>query len=128
MSVLVLVLVLGCVGGGVYLFSDQLGALVGQYIPGAQAAPTAAPQRVYVPKGTFTLRDQEIIVPTGQDVRAAFLETFIKVARTDPQYGPDAITSQNAPPAFIGDPVKVADEANGTRYRATVQGLIFVPQ
>jgi len=128
MSVLVLALVLSCVGGGVYLFSDQLGALVGQYIPGAQTTPTTAPQRVYVPKGTFTLRDQEIIVPTGQDVRAAFLQTFIQVARTDPQFGPDAITSPNAPPAFIGDPEKIADEANGTRYRATVQGLVLVPQ
>jgi hypothetical protein len=106
--------------------------LVSQYLPvgiSVPAQPTAVPaQTIYVPKDTLTLSDLEIIVPDGTDVLVAYQEAFIKLARQDPKYGPGAIISPNAPPAFIGTPQKISSDAQGTRYRATVQGLVYVPQ
>ncbi len=124
-ALLVLVLLLG-IGGGVALFAfpDQ----VAQYLPALSQATATPETRTYVSKGLFELQNQEIIVPAGVDVRQAFLDTFIQVARSDPRFGPDAIISANAPPAFIGQPEKIADEAGGTRYRASMQGLVFAPQ
>jgi len=109
----------------VFVFPD----VVGRVVPGLISQPTQAPpQQIYVPKGTFTIKDQEIIVPVGRDVNEAYQEVFIQLARQDPQYGPEAIINPNAPPAFIGAPEKLAVEPNGTRYRATMQGLVYVPQ
>lgn len=125
-TALILLLVAGVgLGVAIYALPDQFGGLIGASAP---ATPTATPPRVYVPKGTFTLNNQELIVPDGVDVRQAFLQAFIEVARNDPQYGPEAITSPNAPPAFIGDPEKISVETGGTRYRASMQGLVLVPQ
>jgi len=124
---LVLVLLLGIAAGvAVFVFPD----VVGRVVPGLISQPTQAPppQQIYVPKGTFTIKDQEIIVPVGRDVNEAYQEVFIQLARQDPQYGPEAIINPNAPPAFIGAPEKLAVEPNGTRYRATMQGLVYVPQ
>ena len=129
--VLVALLLLSmAVGIGVFAFPAQLGALVDQVVPGLISAPTATPTptRVYVPKGNFTMSNQEIIVPAGQDVREAYLKVFLELARQDPQFGPEAIINQNAPPAFVGQPEKVGDEQGGTRYRASMQGLVFAPQ
>lgn len=124
-GLLVLLLVLG-IGAGVAVFAFP--DAIGQVLPGAISQPTPTlQQRVYAPKGTFTLNDLEIVVPAGQDVREAFLAAFIEIARSDPQYGPEAIINQNAPPAFIGQPEKIADEPGGTRYRASMQGLVFAP-
>jgi len=107
-------------------------SLVSQYVPGGislPVQPTAVPaQTIYVPKGTFTLTDQEIIVPDGTDVLTAYQEAFIKLARLDPKYGANAIISPNAPPAFIGTPEQISSDAQGTRYRATMQGLVYAPQ
>jgi serine/threonine-protein kinase len=124
--VLVLLLVIGLAGGAaVFLFPS----VVDQVVPGLISQPTQAPvQQIYVPKGTFTITNQEIIVPAGRDVNEAYQEVFIQLARQDPQYGPQAIINQNAPPAFIGQPKKLGDEQGGTRYRATMQGLVFVPK
>ena len=124
-GLLVLLLLLGLLGGvAVFVFPS----LVDQIVPGLISQPTTAPaQRVYVSK-TFTITDQEILVPAGRDVNQAFQEAFLQLARQDPQYGPEAIINQNAPPAFIGQPQKLGDEQGGTRYRATMQGLVFVPQ
>jgi len=109
----------------VFVFPDA----VGQVVPGLIAQPTQAPpQRVYVIKGTFKLENQEIIVPAGRDVTEAYREVFLQVARQDPQYGPEAIINPNAPPAFIGQPEKLSNEPGGTRYRATMQGLVYVPK
>ncbi|MDQ2997472.1 MAG: serine/threonine-protein kinase [Chloroflexota bacterium] len=127
-GLLVLLVVLGLIGATlVFAFPS----VVDQYLPGVISAPqpTAAPaQRIYVPAGTFTLQDQEIIVPAGKDVREAYQEAFIQLARNDPKYGSEAITSPNAPPAFIGAPEQIGQEAQGTRYRATMQGLVYVPK
>jgi serine/threonine-protein kinase len=127
-GLLVLGLVLGLIGATlVFAFPS----IVEQYLPGVISAPqpTAAPaQRIYVPVGKFTLKDQEIIVPAGKDVREAYQEAFIQLARNDPQYGPEAIVSPNAPPAFIGTPEQIGQETQGTRYRASMEGLVYVPK
>ena len=37
--------------------------------------------------------------------------------------------NENAPPTYVGgEPVKLSDEPSGTRYRASMQGFILVPQ
>lgn len=123
---LVLVLLLGIAAGvAVFVFPDA----VGQVVPGLISQPTQAPaQKVYVIKGTFELTNQEIIVPAGRDVTEAYREVFLQVARQDPRYGPEAIINPNAPPAFIGQPERLGDEQGGTRYRATMSGIVLVPQ
>jgi hypothetical protein len=123
---LVLVLLLGIVVGvAVFVFPDA----VGQVVPGLIAQPTQAPtEKVYVYKGTFTLENQEIIVPAGKDVTEAYREVFLQIVRQDPKYGPEAIINSNAPPTFTDPPEKLSDEPGGTRYRATMQGMVYVPQ
>jgi serine/threonine-protein kinase len=123
---LVLLLLIGLAGGAaVFLFPS----VVDQVVPGLITQPTQVPvQQIYVPKGTFTITNQEIIVPAGRDVNQAYQEVFIQLARQNPEYGPQAIINQNAPPAFIGQPEKLGEEQGGTRYRATMQGLVFVPK
>ncbi len=125
-GLLVLLLLLGIAAGvAVFVFPNA----VGQVVPGLISQPTQAPaQKVYVPKGTFTIKNQEIIVPAGRDVTEAYREVFLQLVRQDPQYGPEAIINQNAPPAFIGQPEKLGDVQAGTRYRATMQGLVYVPK
>jgi tRNA A-37 threonylcarbamoyl transferase component Bud32 len=127
-GLLVLVVVLGLIGA---TLAFAFPSIVDQYLPGVLSAPqpTAAPaQKIYVPVDTFTLRDQEIIVPAGKTVLEAYQEAFIQLARQDPKYGPEAIVSPNAPPAFIGTPERISQDAQGTRYRATMQGLVYVPK
>jgi tRNA A-37 threonylcarbamoyl transferase component Bud32 len=92
-------------------------------------APQRAPQtQVYVPKGTFTIKDQEILVPVGRDVAEAYRAAFVQLARQDPTFGPKADIDPNKSPTFIDGPQKVRDEPSGTVYRATMEGLVFVPQ
>jgi serine/threonine-protein kinase len=127
-GLLLLLLVVGLIGATIVF---AFPSIADQYLPGLISAPqpTAAPeQKIYVPAGTFTLQDQEIIVPAGRDVREAYQQTFIQLARQDPKYGAEAIVSPNAPPAFIGSPEQLSQDARGTRYRATMQGLIYVPK
>jgi eukaryotic-like serine/threonine-protein kinase len=124
---LVLLLLIG-LGGIITMvaFPD----LASQIVPGlAGNAPQPTPvTQVYVLKGTYTITDQEILVPTGRNVDEAFREAFVELARQDPRFGPNANISPNAPPAFIGQPVKVREQSGGTVYRATMQGAVFVPQ
>jgi eukaryotic-like serine/threonine-protein kinase len=126
-ALLVLLLIVGL--GGIVTtvaFPD----LINQYVPGllGEAPQPTAQAQVYVPKGTFTITNQEILVPTGREVTGAYREAFLQLARQDPQYGAQAQINPNAPPAFIGQPVEVRQESGGTVYRATMQGVIFVPQ
>jgi hypothetical protein len=86
------------------------------------------PTQRYVPKGTFTIQDQQIIVPSGRDVEGAFREAFVVLARQDPRFGPNADINPTAPPTFIGQAQKIRDEPRGMIYRATMQGVVLVPQ
>src|SRR6185436_18412219 len=65
-GLLVLLLVLGLIGATLaFAFPN----IVDQVLPGVISAPqpTAAPaQTIYVLAGTYTLQDQEIIVPAGK--------------------------------------------------------------
>jgi serine/threonine-protein kinase len=127
-GLLVLLLVLGLIGATLVLAFPNV---VNQYLPGVLSAPqpTAAPaQKIYVPAGIFTLKDQEIIVPPGKEPLQAYQEVFLQLLHQDPKYGPEAIVSQSAPPAFVGTPEKISENAQGTRYRATMEGRVFVPK
>lgn len=117
-------LLVAVLAGGtlVFAFPD----VVEQVVPGLVSSPQPTPQR-FIQK-IFTIDEQEIIVPPGTDVRRAYLDVFLQLAQQDPDYGPNARINTNAPPSFIGEPQKIADEANGTRYRASMQGFILVPQ
>jgi serine/threonine protein kinase len=96
------------------------------FIQNFLSAPS--PPQSYVPKGTFTINNQEIIVPTGRDVTAAYREVFVVLAQQDTRFGPNAVINPNTPPEFIVQPKKVRDEPRGTVYRATMKGPIFILQ
>jgi serine/threonine-protein kinase len=75
----------------------------------------------------FAINDVELVVPAGQDVRAAYQNVFLAQAKA--QFGDRTVLSPSAPPAFVGEPENLgADPGGGTKYRATMQGYIFVPQ
>jgi serine/threonine-protein kinase len=95
----------------------------------SQVAPqftqaTATP--VTLVQQPYQITDLELVVPPGKDVREAYTEAFLAQARM--QYGQGTTINSNAPPAFVGDPEQLSDDAGGTKYRATMQGFIFVPQ
>ena len=74
--------------------------------------------------------DAEIIVPAGTDeagLKAAFEYTFLELARR--QYGAE-VQLQPGSVVYTGDapPVRLGEDAQGVRYRASLQGQILVPQ
>jgi eukaryotic-like serine/threonine-protein kinase len=118
----VLLVMLGLIGATlVFAFPD----LVSQYVPGVISAPQPTPQTlVQIP---FTSEDMVVIVPTGRDVREAFVEAYTQKARE--VHGPDARVNPNAPPTYLGgEPVKTGDDSRGTIYRGSMTGFILVPQ
>jgi tRNA A-37 threonylcarbamoyl transferase component Bud32 len=124
---LLVVVLLGlAIGVAVFAFPDVVQRSLSGFIG---TAPQPTPQtKIYLPKGMFTMKDQEILVPTSREVVEAYREAFVLLARQDPRFGPNADINPNAPPAFIGQPQKIRDEPNGTVYRATMEGLVIVPQ
>lgn len=101
--------------------SDRIGNVVPQIIP------TSIPTAQRLTQRTFTANDLEVVVPSGGDVRAAFTEAFLSRARE--QFGANTTTNPNAPPGYVGgEPTAIGDEAGGTRYRASMQGFVLVPQ
>ncbi|HMO58474.1 MAG TPA: serine/threonine-protein kinase [Roseiflexaceae bacterium] len=90
------------------------------YLPVLPSSATATPQTLIAQP--FQVDDLEIIVPPGQDVRQAFLAAYEQVARE--RFGPNTRVNYNQPPAFIGEPEKIGEDANGTRYRATLYGSV----
>jgi len=99
---------------------------VGQIITGAPSAPQPTPQTLILQE--FKVDNLEIIVPPGRDVRESFMEAFTLKARET--YGSGTQINNNAPPTFIGgeEPKKTGDDPRGTKYRASMQGFILVPQ
>lgn len=74
--------------------------------------------------------DAEIIVPTGIDeagLKLAFEYTFLELARR--QYGP-GVQLQPGSVVYAGgeQPVRLGEDAQGVRYRASLEGQILVPQ
>ncbi|HMP40479.1 MAG TPA: hypothetical protein PKA05_08875 [Roseiflexaceae bacterium] len=90
------------------------------YLPVLPSSATATPQTLIAQP--FQVDDLEIIVPPGQDVRQAFLAAYEQEARE--RFGPNTRVNYNQPPAFIGEPEKIGEDANGTRYRATLYGSV----
>jgi serine/threonine-protein kinase len=88
----------------------------------SQSTPTA---QVLIQQ-QFTINDVELVVPAGRQVRDAYTEVFLQMARQ--QYGEGTLINANAPPGFIGAPQELGQEAGGTKYRASMQGFILVPQ
>jgi hypothetical protein len=88
-------------------------------------SPTSTPQTFISQQ--FTAEEMVVIVPTGQDVRAAFVTAFTQKARD--QFGPGTTINANAPPTYIGgEPEQISQDANGISYRASMQGYIQVPK
>jgi serine/threonine-protein kinase len=107
-------------GGLVLAFPDE----VAQYMPGL-TAPTATPRTLVLQP--YSVQDLEIIVPPGVDVRDAFRQAYLQKAQQE--YGPGTQINNNAPPTFVGgEPTKTGDDPRGTKYRASMQGFILVPQ
>jgi serine/threonine-protein kinase len=119
--VLLVLLALGA-GGVVFVFPD----LASQIAPGLLSAPTATPPTLVLQP--YSVRDLEIIVPAGVDVRDAFRQAFLQKAREE--RGAGTQINNNAPPSFIAgeEPQKTGDDPRGTKYRASMQGFILVPQ
>ena len=117
---LLLLLALGA-GALVLVFPN----VVNQYVPGLLSSPQPTPQTLI--QQPFIANDMEVIVPPGQDVHAAFVLAFTQKAKDT--FGPGTMINENAPPTYLGgEPVKLSDESSGTRYRASMQGFILVPQ
>jgi serine/threonine-protein kinase len=115
---LLLLLALG-VGGLVVVFPE----VAAQYVPGL-TAPTPTPQTLVL--RPYSIRDLEIIVPPGVEVRDAFQQAFLQQAQQE--FGPSTQVNNNAPPTFNGTPIKTGDDPRGTKYRGTMEGFILVPQ
>ncbi len=73
----------------------------------------------------FTINDEELVVPTGQDVRTAYATLFLERAKA--QYGPETVVNASTL-SFIGQPEALGDEAGGTRYKASMQGFVNFPR
>lgn len=105
----------------VALAFPDLAARAIQNIP-ALATPT--PQRLV--QQQFTVEDIEVIVPPGGDVRQAFVAAYTRAAQE--QFGPQAQIHTSVSLSYVGgEPQKIAEDANGTKYRASISGFILVP-
>ncbi|MBO9322829.1 MAG: protein kinase, partial [Roseiflexus sp.] len=68
----------------------------------------------------------EVIVPPGGDVRQAFVAAYTRIVQE--QFGPEARIHTSVPLSYIGgEPVKIGEDANGVKYRASVTGFVLVP-
>jgi serine/threonine-protein kinase len=98
----------------------DLTARVLQNIP-ALATPT--PQRLI--QQPFTVENIEVIVPPGGDVRQAFVAAYTRIVQE--QFGPEARILESALSYIGGEPVKIGEDANGVKYRASITGFVLVP-
>jgi tRNA A-37 threonylcarbamoyl transferase component Bud32 len=124
-GLLVLLLVIGLVAATlVFAFPSIVDQVLPGVVPGLQPTAQTTPRTQSV---AFTITDQEIIVPSGVDVHQAYVNTFLKLAQE--KYGSNVTINTNIPLTFVGgEPEKIAETSQGTRYRATMSGYIAVPQ
>ena len=112
------------VGALVLAFPDA----IDHYLPGLLSSPAPTPRTLI--SQPFIVNDMEVIVPPGTDeqgVRQAFVAAFTSAAQA--QFGPETTINANAPPTYIGGaPLKITEDANGVKYRASMQGFILVPK
>jgi serine/threonine-protein kinase len=88
------------------------------------ALMTPTPQRLI--QQPFTVENIEVIVPPDGDVRQAFVAAYTRAVHE--QFGPQARINTSVPLSYIGgEPQKIAEDANGVKYRASITGFILVP-
>lgn len=124
----VIVLIILIIGGIVALYFTAPNVLAGilENVPVTLPINTPAPTAQTFVQQSFTINDVELLVPQGKDVRQAYTEVFLQMARA--QYGEGTRINDNAPPGFIGAPENLGQEGTSTKYRATMSGFILVPQ
>lgn len=74
----------------------------------------------------FSISDVEIVVDKGTDLREAYKQAFLQLARLE--YGEGTILSTTSQPSYVGgNPVLIHTEGNREQYRASMQGYIAIP-
>jgi eukaryotic-like serine/threonine-protein kinase len=74
----------------------------------------------------FTMTDEVVMVPDGQDVRTVVTARFLELAKA--QHGPNTVIVQNGTLGYIGDPVEIGVVEGGKQYRASMQGYVSFPR
>lgn len=120
-TMLFVLVVIALLAATVALAFPDLAARAIRSIP-ALATPT--PQRLI--QQPFTVENIEVVVPPGGDVRQAFVLAYTRAVQE--QFGPQARINTSVPLSYVGgEPQKIAEDANGTKYRASISGFILVP-
>ena len=120
-TVVFVLVVLALLAATVALAFPDLTVRVLQNIP-ALATPT--PQRLI--QQLFTAENIEVIVPPGGDVRQAFVAAYTRIVQE--KFGPEARILESVPLSYSGgEPVKIGEDANGVKYRASITGFVLVP-
>lgn len=120
-TMLFVLVVIALLTATVALAFPDLAARAIQSIP-ALATPT--PQRLI--QMPFTVENIEVIVPPDGDVRQAFVAAYTRAVQE--QFGLQARINTSVPLSYVGgEPEKIAEDANGTKYRASITGFILVP-
>ena len=120
-NVVFVLIVLALLAATLALAFPDLTARVLQNIP-ALATPT--PQRLI--QQLFTAENIEVIVPPGGDVRQAFVAAYTRIVQE--KFGPEARILESVPLSYSGgEPVKIGEDANGVKYRASITGFVLVP-
>jgi tRNA A-37 threonylcarbamoyl transferase component Bud32 len=120
-NVVFVLIVLALLAATLALAFPDLTARVLQNIP-ALATPT--PQRLI--QQPFTVENIEVIVPSGGDVRQAFVAAYTRIVQE--QFGPEARILESVPLSYSGgEPVKIGEDASGVKYRASMTGFVLVP-
>ncbi|MFQ3632728.1 protein kinase domain-containing protein [Roseiflexus sp.] len=119
--ILFVLIVIALLVATVALAFPDLAARAIQSVP-ALATPT--PQRFI--QQPFTVENIEVVVPSNEDVHKAFVVAYTRVVQE--QFGSQARINTNVPLSFVGgEPQKIAEDASGVKYRASVTGFILVP-
>lgn len=120
-AVLFVLVVIALLAATIALAFPDLAARAIQSIP-ALATPT--PQRLI--QQPFMVENIEVVVPPGGDVRQAFVLAYTRAVQE--QFGPQARINTSVPLSYVGgEPEKISEDANGTKYRASISGFILVP-
>ena len=121
-NVVFVLVILALLAATVALAFPDLTMRVLQNVP---ALVTPTPLRLI--QQPFTAENIEVIVPPGGDVRQAFVAAYTRIVQE--QFGPEARIQTNVPLSYLGgEPVKIGEDANGVKYRASMTGFILVPE
>ncbi|MCS6842422.1 MAG: serine/threonine protein kinase [Roseiflexus sp.] len=120
-TALFIFVVIALLAATVALAFPDLAARAIQSIP-ALATPT--PQRLI--QQQFTVENIEVVVQHGSDVEQAFVLAYTRAVQE--RFGPQARINTSVPLSYVGgEPQKIAEDASGVKYRASITGFILVP-